>query len=106
MPKFLIEARYNDAGARGVAAKGGTARRDAISQLFEAHGGKLEAFYFALGETDAYVFGDLPDNETAAAIAIAVNSSGNVSARTVVLLTPEEVDAATRTSVDYRPPGS
>jgi uncharacterized protein with GYD domain len=106
MAKFLIEARYNPEGARGITVEGGSARRDTIAQLFEANGGKLEAFYFALGETDAYVFGDLPDNETAAAIALAVNRVGAVNVRTTVLLTPEQVDAAARKSVDYRPPGS
>jgi uncharacterized protein with GYD domain len=106
MAKFLIEARYNAEGARGLAAKGGTDRRDAIAQLFEANGGKLETFYFALGEVDAFVIGDLPDNETATAIALAVNSAGAVTIRTMVLLTPEQVDAAARASVDYRPPGS
>jgi uncharacterized protein with GYD domain len=105
MAKFLIEARYGPEGAKGIAAAGGTARRDAIAALFESAGGRLEAFYFALGETDAYVFGDLPDNETATALALAVNSVGAVSIRTTVLLTPEQVDTAARASIDYRPPG-
>ena len=30
-------------------------------------GGKLESFYFAFGQTDAYVVLDLPDNQSAAA---------------------------------------
>jgi uncharacterized protein with GYD domain len=106
MAKYLIEARYGPEGAKGVAAAGGTARRDAVARLFESAGGKLEAFYFALGETDAYVLGELPDNETAAALALAVNSVGAVSITTRVLLTPEQVDTAARSSIDYRPPGS
>jgi hypothetical protein len=48
---------------------------------------------------------DLPDNESAAALAIAVGASGAVGIRTTVLLTPEEVDAAARKSVSYTPPG-
>jgi uncharacterized protein with GYD domain len=106
MAKFLIEARYGPEGAKGVAAAGGTARRDAIAQLFESAGGRLEAFYFAFGETDAYVLGDLPDTETAAGLALAVNSVGAVSITTKVLLTPEQVDTAARKSIDYHPPGS
>ena len=49
---------------------------------------------------------DLPDNEAAAAIALSVNAAGGVSAKTIVLLTPEQVDEAAKRSVDYRPPGA
>jgi uncharacterized protein with GYD domain len=46
----------------------------------------------------------LSDNESAAAFALAVGEAGGASVRTVVLLTPEEVDAAAKRSVEYRPP--
>ena len=49
---------------------------------------------------------DLPDNETATAVALTVNASGGATVTTVALLTPEEVDAAAKRSVDYRPPGT
>jgi len=49
---------------------------------------------------------DAPDHETAAAAAIAVNAAGGATVKTVVLLTPEEIDAAAKRSVDYRPPGA
>ena len=105
MPKYLIQAHYETEGVRGIAEKGGSARRDAVQKVFEASGGTLEGFYFAFGDADAYVFGELPDNETAAAIALTVNSDPRVAARTTVLLTPEEVDAAAQRSVEYTPPG-
>ena len=57
-------------------------------------GGRLEQFYFAFGDHDAFAVADLPDNESAAAFALAVSEAGGASVRTVVLLTPEEVDAA------------
>jgi uncharacterized protein with GYD domain len=106
MPKYLIKASYGAEGVRGLAEKGGSARREAVAQLAAAAGGSLESFYFAFGETDAYVVLDLPDNTTATAVALTVNASGLVAISTDVLLTPEEVDAAARQSVDYRPPGS
>jgi hypothetical protein len=49
---------------------------------------------------------DLPDTESATAVALAVNASGGATVKTVVLLTPEEVDAAAQRSVEYRPPGT
>ncbi len=106
MPKFLFEAMYTPEGVKGVQSAGGSARRDAIADVAESVGGKLESFYFAFGERDAYVICDLPDNESAAAVALTVNASGAAGVKTVVLLTPEEVDAAAQRSVDYRPPGS
>ena len=63
------------------------------------------SFYFGFGDRDAYVVVDLPDNEAAAAVALAVNAAGGATVKTTVLLTPEQVDEAAKRSVDYRPPG-
>ena len=105
MPKFMFEAMYTLDGVKGVQDEGGTSRRDAVAKLAENLGGKLESFHFAFGERDAYVICDLPDNESATAAALAVNASGGVAVKTVVLLTPEEVDAAAQRSADFRGPG-
>jgi uncharacterized protein with GYD domain len=101
----MFEANYTAEGAKGIAREGGTARRAAVEKAVTALGGKLEAFYFAFGATDAYVIVDLPDNATAAALALAVGQSGLASTRTTVLLTMEEADAATKKNVVYRGPG-
>ena len=106
MPKFLFVASYTLEGTKGVQNAGGSSRRDAIAAMAEGLGGKLESFYFAFGEADAYVIIDAPDHETAAAAAIAVNAAGGATVKTVVLLTPEEIDAAAKRSVEYRPPGA
>jgi uncharacterized protein with GYD domain len=105
MPKFLIEASYTLEGLKGLQSEGGSGRRDAVAQVAESVGGRLESFHFAFGEHDAYVIVDLPDNESAAAVALTAGATGAVTLRTRVLLTPEEVDAAAERSVDYRPPG-
>lgn len=105
MPKYLFKASYTAEGARGISKEGGTGRRDTIAKLAENSGGRMESFYFAFGQDDAFITCDLPNNATAAAVALAVNSSGAATVTTVVLMTPEEVDEATRATVDYRPPG-
>ena len=105
MAKFLFEASYTPEGAKGIIKDGGSARRAAIEKAVTGLGGRLEAFYFAFGGVDAFVIVDLPDNVTAAAMGLAVGQSGLASTKTVVLLTPEEVDAATKKSVPYRGPG-
>ena len=106
MAKYLVRASYTADGAKGVQSAGGSSRRDAVAKMAEGLGGRLESFYFAFGDTDAYVVLDLPDNRTAAAASIAVNTSGGATSDVVVLLTPEEIDEAAELSVDYRPPGA
>lgn len=105
MPKFMFEAHYTAEGAKGLAKDGGSGRRAAIAKAAEGAGGKLESFHFAFGGSDAYVILDLPDNATAAAMALAVNQGGLASTKTVVLLTPEEVDIACKKTISYRAPG-
>jgi uncharacterized protein with GYD domain len=105
MPKFLFQASYSVDGVKGVLKEGGSARQDAIEKLVAGLGGRLEGFYFAFGGDDAFVIADLPDQQSAAAIGLGVNAAGGARVRTVVLLTPAEVDEAARKTVDYRPPG-
>jgi len=105
MAKYLFEARYTLEGGKGVANEGGSGRRAAVAKMAEALGGKLESFYFAFGDVDAYVVVDLPDNTTAAAAALAVNNAGGATVKTVVLIAPEEMDAAGKKTVAYRAPG-
>jgi uncharacterized protein with GYD domain len=105
MAKFLIEATYTAEGVRGLQSAGGSSRRDAIASALEGVGGTLESFYFAFGSADAYVIADVPDNVTVAAVALTVNAAGAAQTKTIVLLTPEEVDRAAEKSVSYAPPG-
>lgn len=106
MPKYLYVTSYNADGVRGLLKDGGTARRKAAEEVAKSVGGTVESFYFGFGEKDSYVICDLPDNEAAAAVALTVSGSGTITARTVVLLTPEEMDAATKRSVTFRAPGA
>jgi len=46
------------------------------------------------------------DNASVAAVNLVVQASGAASVRTIVLLTPEEIDQASKKSVSYSPPGS
>lgn len=107
MAKYMIKGSYSQQGIKGVVKEGGTERVKAISSMLESMGGSLESMYFSFGSDDVYVTADLPDNKTAAAIAAAVGAAGSLSSyETVVLLTPDEVDAATQIATNYRPPGA
>ena len=105
MAKYLLEARYTAEGAKGLAREGGTGRRAAAAKAVEGLSGKVESFYYAFGDVDAYVIFDVPDNVSAAALSLAVGQSGGINTKTVVLITPEEMDQAGKKAVDFRPPG-
>jgi uncharacterized protein with GYD domain len=105
MPKYLIQGWYTEKGLSGLLKEGGSKRRDAAEQVIKSVGGTLEAFYFAFGDNDFYVIADTPDNVSGSAASLIVNASGAVKMKTIVLLTPEELDQAVRKSVKYRPPG-
>jgi uncharacterized protein with GYD domain len=77
-----------------------------VQKVVESMGGKVEAFYFAYGDADAYVITDLPDVATAAALSLTVSASGAVRLSTIPLITAEEIDAASKKSVAYRAPGA
>ena len=106
MAKYLLEVNYTLDGIKGVKAKGGSARLAAAKAATESVGGKLEAYYFAFGGTDVYAIADFPDNVSAASVTLAAAAGGGVTCRTVVLLTPEEIDQAVAKKVSYSPPGS
>ncbi len=105
MPKYMFETHYSAEGAKGVMKEGGSGRRAAVAKMIESMGGKLESLYFAFGGVDSFTsFAavDLPDNVTAAAVALTISQSGAGSVKTVVLLTPEDMDQAAKKSVEYR----
>lgn len=105
MPKYLLQVNYTADGAKGLIKDGGSARRSAAQKAAESLGGRVDSMYFAFGDTDAYVVAEMPDHASAAAITLALAASGGATARTTVLLTPEEMDQATKKTPTYRPPG-
>ena len=107
MGKYLLKVSYTPEGIKGVVKAGGSSRVTAVEKALAGVGGSLESFYFALGTDDVYVIADVPDNATALALGATIVSSGAISSyETVVLLSAAEVDAAMKTSIEYRPPGS
>ena len=92
MPKYLFQGSYTEKGLSGLLKEGGSKRRDAAEQVIKSVGGTQEAFYFAFGDNDFYVIADMPDNVSTSAASLIVNASGAVKVKTIVLLTPEEVD--------------
>jgi uncharacterized protein with GYD domain len=107
MAKYMIKASYSPEGVKGLMAKGGSARAEAIEKLAAGVGGSVESVYFSFGSDDLYAIVDAPSHEAMAAIAGTVVQTGALTNyETVVLLTPAQLDEASSLTVDYTPPGS
>src|SRR4051812_50049877 len=105
MPKYLIQASYTLEGVKGVQSAGGSSRRDAVAKVAESVGGRIESFHFAFGDHDVYTIVDLPDNESAAAVALTVNAAGGAAGGAAGLVTPGEAVEGARGWVDDTPAG-
>ena len=101
-----VQVSYTTEGVGSVLKEGGSGRKAMVEDLVAGVGGTLEVFYFSFGEDDAIVIADLPDNITAAAISMRVGAAGAAEVATTPLLTPDEVDQATKLTVAYRAPGA
>lgn len=106
MAKYLFIGNYTAEGAKGLLKAGGTARREAIRHTIESLGGTLESLYWAFGADDAYIVADLPSHAAAAAVSLKISGSGAAAVRTTPIITADDMDAASKLSPDYQPPGS
>ena len=105
MAKYLVKGSYTAEGTKGLLKEGGTSRKAIVEEMAQRLDGRLETFYYALGDADVYAIVDVPDVTSAVAVSLIVNASGAVTLSTTPLLTPEEIDQACKRSIDYRPPG-
>ena len=108
MPRYLIQISYTSAAIADLVSNPQD-RAAAVRPIVENMGGRLEGLYFCFGEYDAVVLVELPDNVSAAAIAMAVGAAGAISnyKTTVLLSTEEAVDAMRRAQGSgYQPPSA
>ena len=61
MAKYMMKATNTVEGTKGLLKDGGSARRAAVQKAVEGLGGRMECFYFTLGEPDAFAILDVPD---------------------------------------------
>jgi uncharacterized protein with GYD domain len=86
-------------------------RRQAIQRACEAVGASLDVNYWTFGEDDFLVIIEAPDDNAAAAVAVAVGSSGALrNTRTVKLIEAAEINTilekAKAVAGVYEPPGA
>jgi uncharacterized protein with GYD domain len=105
MPKYLVETTYTAEGIRGLQKDKATGRKQAVEKLLQSVDGRLEAFYFAMGDRDVVTIVDLPDASAAAAISLTGSATGLFRVTTTPLLSVEEVDRALAKKLSFRGPG-
>lgn len=94
MPYYMLQASYKDEQIKAL-TQNPQDRSVQASALIEAHGGKLREFFFAFGDYDVVAISEFPDNESAAAAALTVASSGAFSdIKTTALLSADEAKRA------------
>ena len=88
MAKYVLLLRFTQQGAQNI--KDGPARLEAAKETLQGLGAELQDFYLTLGEYDAVVVVEAPDDKTLAKASLAISSLGNVRIETLRAFTEEE----------------
>jgi len=88
MATFINLLRFSQQGAGDL--KESPARLDALKQGIRALGVELKVIYFLMGQYDALVIIEAPDDETALKATLATFSAGGISTETLRAFTEEE----------------
>jgi uncharacterized protein with GYD domain len=88
MPMYVTLIRYTEQGIKTF--KDLPSRLEETRKAGEAVGAKLAAFYLTMGQYDAVVVSEAPDDETVATLALAAGGRGNVRTETLRAFTEDE----------------
>ena len=108
MTRYLIKVEVRPE-AFAAFVKNPSDRAKAIAPLYEALGGKVEEYYFAVGASTIFLVAQAPDDISAEAIIMAALAGGAVGATqsTPILTAAEAISAMEKArEVAYRPPSS
>lgn len=89
MPTYIGLLNFTDQGVKTI--KDLPARIAGGRQLIESKGGKLHSYFLTMGQYDAVVIIEAPDEETMTAVAIATAGQGNIRTTTLRAFTEEEI---------------
>jgi hypothetical protein len=108
MPRFLIQATFNQEAAKRLIEDGGTKRAAAVQELLNPHEGRLENLYFSPQNDGPDAFGIVElaagGADTLGVLALAGRTVGiTLTARRI--FTPEEMDKVAERSKSAPVPG-
>lgn len=108
MPRYLVQASYTAAASAAFVANPQD-RTAGVKAVVEKLGGTFESMDYCMGEYDLVAISVLPDDETAAALSLAVTAAGHLrSYKTTRLLSPQEFLSAQKKAhgLSYQAPKS
>jgi uncharacterized protein with GYD domain len=88
MPTYVTLIHYTEQGVKTF--KDLPSRLDETRKAGEAVGATLKAFYLTMGQYDAVVVSDAPDDATVAKLALAAGGRGNVRTETMRAFSEDE----------------
>jgi uncharacterized protein with GYD domain len=107
MTKYVILFSLTGEAVRGFITKPSD-RAAVVSSLVESAGGRMESYYWMFGQYDGLTIFELPDSKAAAALSLAVTSSGAFSSfETHELIESGDLGeiAERARGISYQPPG-
>ncbi|MGC8549474.1 MAG: GYD domain-containing protein [Acidobacteriaceae bacterium] len=94
MPSYMLQLTYTQEMIKAAIANPKD-RTQHISKVIENLGGTMQGIWFCLGDYDVVTIYDLPDNEAAAALSLAISGGGAVrEIKTTPLLSVAEAFSA------------
>ena len=81
MPHYVTLLRYTQQGAARI--KESPARLDAAKKAAEAAKGKIHAWYLTMGNYDAVLVSEFPNDEAASRFLLSTAALGNVTTQTL-----------------------
>ena len=88
MATYISLLRYTQKGVENI--KESPARIDAAKKVFQSMGAELKQWFLVMGQYDAVVIAEGPDDETVAKLLLAIGALGNVKTETFRAFTEEE----------------
>jgi len=88
MPTYLTLLRFTQQGVEKI--KESPARLDRARQAFQSMGAEIKAFYLVLGQYDAVVISEAPNDETVGKLVLMIGAQGNVRTETLRAFTEDE----------------
>ncbi len=109
MPQYLVTGCYTAAAFKGMAERCED-RTEASGAALALFNGKIDRYFMVAGTAEFLMLAELPDNDTAAAVASVVIGTGTVTDFKVTPLIsmarmPDIFRSANTAMGQYRPPG-
>ena len=106
MPRYLVQATPTDSQWSAV-IQNPQNRKAAIRPLLESLGGRLDEYYFAIGDGTVLAIVELPDQEALDALMMAVRATGAMApVKAMAIQTAEEAVETMKKAgeITYSPP--